>query len=79
MKFSYNWIREMVSGLEASPDELSRLITMKTAESEGVERACAWMTSVTEATVMTVEPIEGSHNRKALVYSERYEIGRAHV
>jgi phenylalanyl-tRNA synthetase beta chain len=72
LKFSYNWIREMVSGLEASPDELSRLITMKTAESEGVERACACMTSVTEATVMSVQPIEGSHNRKAVVYSERY-------
>ncbi len=37
MKFSYNWIREMVEGLEASPADLARFITLKTAESEGVE------------------------------------------
>ncbi|MEP7352227.1 MAG: phenylalanine--tRNA ligase subunit beta, partial [Acidobacteriota bacterium] len=37
MKFSYNWLREMVAGLEASPEELERLITIKTAECEGVE------------------------------------------
>ena len=38
MKFSYNWIREMVEGLDASPGELARLITLKTAESEGIEQ-----------------------------------------
>lgn len=38
MKFSYNWLREMVENLEASPAELARLITLKTAESEGVEQ-----------------------------------------
>jgi phenylalanyl-tRNA synthetase beta chain len=37
MKFSYNWIREMVPGLNTSPQELMRLITMKTAECEGVQ------------------------------------------
>src|SRR6478736_1379617 len=37
MKFSYTWLREMVEGLEASPKELARLITLHTAESEGVE------------------------------------------
>ncbi len=37
MKFSYNWIRELVEGLEASPADLARHITLKTAESEGVE------------------------------------------
>src|SRR5678815_3935970 len=37
MKFSYNWLRELVDGLEASPEELERLITTKTAECEGVE------------------------------------------
>ncbi len=39
MKFSYNWIRELVPGLETDPQELMRLITMKTAECEGLEKA----------------------------------------
>ena len=38
MKFSYNWIRELVEGLDAIPDDLARLITLRTAESEGVEK-----------------------------------------
>lgn len=37
MKFSYNWLREMVKGLDAPPEELERLITIKTAECEGIE------------------------------------------
>ena len=37
MRFSYNWLREMVEGLEASPAELERWITIKTAECEGIE------------------------------------------
>jgi phenylalanyl-tRNA synthetase beta chain len=41
MKFSYNWIRELVPGLDTEPAELMRLITMKTAECEGLEQAGA--------------------------------------
>ncbi len=37
MKFSYGWIRELVPGLATDPLDLERLITMKTAECEGVE------------------------------------------
>src|SRR5579871_2645370 len=37
MKFSYAWIRELVEGLETTPEELMRLITLKTAECEGLE------------------------------------------
>src|SRR5215469_16406978 len=37
MKFSYNWLRELVDGVDAAPRELARLITLKTAECEGVE------------------------------------------
>jgi phenylalanyl-tRNA synthetase beta chain len=37
MKFSYNWLREMVDGLDAEPHQLERLITIKTAECEGIE------------------------------------------
>lgn len=38
MKFSYDWLRELVPGLSAEPAELERLITLKTAECEGIER-----------------------------------------
>ncbi|MBZ5673239.1 MAG: phenylalanine--tRNA ligase subunit beta [Acidobacteriia bacterium] len=38
MKFSYNWLRDLVDQLDAPPHELSQLITIKTAESEGVEQ-----------------------------------------
>ena len=41
MKFSYNWIREFVDGLDVPAESLERLITMKTAECEGVETAGA--------------------------------------
>ena len=37
MKFSYQWIRELVSGLGTEPAALERLITMKTAECESIE------------------------------------------
>jgi phenylalanyl-tRNA synthetase beta chain len=37
MKFSYNWLRDLVDQLDTSPQELAQLITIKTAESEGVE------------------------------------------
>jgi len=37
MKFSYNWIRELVDGVDAAPRKLGELITMKTAECEGIE------------------------------------------
>jgi phenylalanyl-tRNA synthetase beta chain len=37
MKFSYNWLRDLVEQLDKSPQELAQLITLKTAESEGVE------------------------------------------
>ncbi len=37
MKFSYNWLRDLVDQLDAPPNELSQLITIKTAESEGIE------------------------------------------
>ena len=47
MKFSYNWIRELVDGLDVPASELSeRLITMKTAECEGVEETAARLEAV---------------------------------
>ena len=37
MKFSYRWIQEMVHGLEIEAPALERLLTIKTAECEGIE------------------------------------------
>ena len=72
MKFSYNWIRELVPGLHQSPKELMRLITMKTAECEGLEPAGAPLESASVARVSAVEWIEGSHNQVVKVDTARY-------
>lgn len=67
MKFSYNWLRELVSGVGAQPEALGQLITMKTAECEGVEAFAPWLARIVAARVLSVEPIHGSHNVKAVV------------
>ena len=72
MKFSYNWIREMVEDLDYAPGPLERLITMKTAECEGVETVGILLAEAVPATVETIEPIAGGHNVKATVDAGRY-------
>lgn len=72
MKFSYNWIRSLVAGLDVPAEALERLITMKTAECEGVETVGALLAEASVATVESVEPISGGHNAKAVVETERY-------
>jgi phenylalanyl-tRNA synthetase beta chain len=67
VKFSYNWIRSLVPGLATGPQELMRLITMKTAECEGVEEYAPWLSAVCVAEVLEVSPIPASHNVKATV------------
>jgi len=67
MKFSYNWIRELVPALAEAPGPLERLITMKTAECEGIEPAGELLARACLARVESVEPIPASHNLKALV------------
>jgi phenylalanyl-tRNA synthetase beta chain len=67
VKFSYNWIREMVPGLTQAAGPLERLITMKTAECEGIEETGALLADARAARVESVEPIPGSHNVKAVV------------
>jgi phenylalanyl-tRNA synthetase beta chain len=37
MKFSYHWLRELVDNLDTTPEDLARLITLRTAECEGIE------------------------------------------
>lgn len=72
MKFSYNQIRELVEGLNTAPEALKSLITMKTAECEGVEQIGAHLRQVCAARVVSVEPVAGSHNVKAVVDTGRY-------
>ncbi len=72
MKFSYTWLQELVSGLDAEPAALGQLITMKTAECEGVEIFAPHLTGVTAARVLSAEPIPDSHNRKAVIDAGKY-------
>ena len=72
MKFSYSWLREMVDGLNVPPKELMRLITLKTAECEGLEETGALLAEACEARVVTVEKI--GKNVKAVVATESYGI-----
>ena len=71
MKFSYNWIAELVDGLDVAPAELARLITMKTAESEGVEAIGTHLERVCAARVISSEPV-GKNHFKATVETGRY-------
>jgi phenylalanyl-tRNA synthetase beta chain len=72
MKFSYSWIRSLVDGLDVPAEALERLITMKTAECEGVETVGSLLADAVAATVESVEQIEGGHNVKAIVDAGRY-------
>jgi phenylalanyl-tRNA synthetase beta chain len=67
LKFSYNWISELVEGLDLTPRDLERLLTMKTAECEGIEEVGILLAGACAAKVLSAEPIPGGHNRKAEV------------
>lgn len=67
MIFSYNWLGELVEGLDTPPAELAALITRKTAEAEGVHAYAPHLAGVRAARVESVEPLEGSKNVKAVV------------
>lgn len=71
MKFSYNWIQEFVEGLDADPRELARLITLKTAECEGVQPCGQHFARVVAARIVSVEPVGGAGNRKAVIDAGR--------
>src|SRR5579864_5821760 len=72
MKFSYNWIREFVEDLDCAPGALEKLITMKTAECEGIEVVGALLDRACAARVEAVEAIPNDHNLKAVVDAGRY-------
>jgi len=72
MKFSYNWIREHVPSLDTPARQLERLITMRTAECEGIEETGGLLAQACAARVVSVEPIPNTHNVKASVETGRY-------
>ena len=72
MKFSYNWIQELVPALKATPTETMRQITLRTAEAEGLEPVGQHFGKVVSAKVVDVQPIEGSTNRRVVVKSAQY-------
>ncbi|HEX4749155.1 MAG TPA: phenylalanine--tRNA ligase subunit beta [Bryobacteraceae bacterium] len=63
MKFSYQWLCELTPGLSTDPKTLQRLITMKTAECEGIEPFGAHFTQVVAARVIGVEPTAKGKNK----------------
>jgi phenylalanyl-tRNA synthetase beta chain len=63
VKFSYQWLRQLVPGLSAEPAELQRLITMKTAECEGIEAFGAQFSSVVAARVLEVSALPKGKNQ----------------
>ena len=72
MKFSYNWLREYVEGLDTPARKLESLITMKTAECEGIQEVGLYLADACTARVEAVEPIANSHNVKARVETGRF-------
>jgi phenylalanyl-tRNA synthetase beta chain len=72
MKFSHQWLEEFVPGLGIEGKEVARLITLHTAESEGVEEHGKLLAGACPARVLAVEEIPGAKNRKAIVETERY-------
>lgn len=74
MKFSYNWIHELVDGLDVPPAETGHLITLKTAECEGVEAHGAMLDDVCVARVLTAEKVEGTHLTLTTVDTGRYGV-----
>src|SRR5262249_56880066 len=61
-----------MEGLDLAPRDLERLLTMKTAECEGIEEVGALLDGASLAKVLFVEPISGGHNQKAIVETARY-------
>ena len=67
MKFSYRWLSELAPGLDAEPAELQRVITMKTAECEGIEPVGAQFVNVVAAHVLAVEPLGKGKNKSVKI------------
>ncbi len=66
MKFSYQWLHDLIPGLSTEAAELERLITMKTAECEGVEPVGAHFSSVSAVRVLSVETLPKGKNKRVV-------------
>ncbi len=67
MKFSYQWLCDLVPGLVNEPAELQRLITLKTAECEGIEPVGAHFAKVVAARVISVHPLPKGKNKAVVI------------
>lgn len=67
MKFSYRWIAELVEGLADPPEELERLITLKTAECEGIEAVGTHFPGVVAARVLSVEALSKGKSKSVRI------------
>ncbi|MGH9672426.1 MAG: phenylalanine--tRNA ligase subunit beta [Bryobacteraceae bacterium] len=72
MKYSFNWISHLLDGSGADPVEIGRLLTMKTAECEGVETFGDHLEPVCVARVVSVEPMGSGQNRIVVADTGRY-------
>lgn len=67
MKFSYHWLSEFIPGLTVEPSRLERLITMKTAECEGIQSFGSHLSHVLTARVESVQVVANSKNKLVTV------------
>jgi phenylalanyl-tRNA synthetase beta chain len=67
LKFSYEWMRDMVPGLAIPPAELEHLITMKTAECEGIERWGEHFEHIVAVRVLSVDPLGKGKNKRVVI------------
>jgi phenylalanyl-tRNA synthetase beta chain len=72
MKFSYNWIRELVEDLDCAAGPLEKLITMKTAECEGIASTGELLEHACAARILSVEPMADGRNVVAAVDTGPY-------
>ena len=67
MKFSYQWLKDFVPGLEMPARELEQLITVRTAECEGIVRVGELLQGARVARVLEAQPVSGTHLIRAVV------------
>lgn len=67
MKFSYRWLSELTEDLRLGPEELEGLITVKTAECEGIEPYGAHLAEVLVARIETAEPVGKGKNQRVII------------
>jgi phenylalanyl-tRNA synthetase beta chain len=67
MKFSYQWIKGFVTGLGLPAKELEQLITVRTAECDGIHPAGDLLRGARVARVLSAEQVPGTHITKAIV------------